>query len=685
MRGRPGVGAPGYSSGGWGGYAAGVILAVAGIAAYHGTLGVPFLLDDDGAILENPALDLSHPWEVLFPPVAATTAGRPLLNLSFAVQHALHGDAVWGYHLVNLAIHIVAGLALLGVLRRVFGAAASIDRARGLRLASRVEDGLRAGPCFAPASFAGQAACGYESRADWFALLGAAIWLLHPIQTEAVTYISQRAESMAGMFVLVALWLFLRATLNTQHSTPNAQGTGWKAACVAACAAGVLSKETAVVGPLLILLVDRVFVAGSLGEAWRMRKGLYLGLAGCWVLLGALFLSVPAAQRGVAVGGGFFSLSYLVTQVGVVLYYLRLVFWPVGLVFDYGPDDPPWALGAPVALGILVVVLVGVVWLWSVAARQAASGKRPAMLMVALGVTAFLVALAPSSSVVPLTFQPAAENRVYLALAAVVAVIVGAVAVGRTLNTQHATPDTQRGGGRIGLIALAGLAVGLGVLTERRNAIYRDEYTIWADTAAKRPGNWRAQYNLALIAGGKAGQEGEAVARYEAALRLKPELPEAHNNIGALLAEQTASASGRPTILAEAIAHFETALRLKPDFAEAHLNLADSLVRMPGRRDEALAHYEAALKAKPGSAEARIRYGNALLADPARARESIPLYEEALKSRPESTEARVNLAAAYFQAGRVDDAIGALEEVVRRDPGYAPARENLERLKAMKR
>jgi protein O-mannosyl-transferase len=176
--------------------------------------------------------------------------GRPVVNLSLALNYALGGSNVWGYHALNLAIHIIlAGLTLFGVVRRTL-----------LRPALRER---------------------FSPSAARLALVVAVLWTAHPLQTEAVTYVSQRCESLMGLFYLLTLYCFVRGA--------DSQRCGWWfTLSVVACLLGMATKEVMVTAPLLVLLYDRTFVTGSFRKAWTRHRRLYLSLAGTWLLLGYL-------------------------------------------------------------------------------------------------------------------------------------------------------------------------------------------------------------------------------------------------------------------------------------------------------------------------------------------------------------------------------------------------------------
>ncbi len=659
----------------------GRVLVLAAFAAYANGLSGPFVYDDKAAILDNPSLEhLAQLGAVLRPPPESlTAAGRPILNLSFAINHALGGTQVPGYHLLNLLIHALAGLTLFGLVRHTLLQPSLRDRFGG------------------------------AATARWLAFAVAALWIVHPLQTEAVSYVAQRAESLMSLFYLLTLYCFVRAVESAAPDEALVDGgrRGWLAAAFAACLLGMATKENMVSAPVLVFLFDRTFVAGTFAAAWRRRWRFHAGLLATWVLLGALVLSTGGDRGGsagfdVGVSWG----RYLLTQFPALTRYVALSFWPQPLVFDYGTF---WIQHAADVAGdaVLVIALVAgtLLALW----RKPAAGF--------LGVLFFAI-LAPTS-LVPGTTQMIVEHRMYLPLAAVLALVVPAVypLLGRRLPA--------------GLLVAV---LALGFLTARRNTDYRSEISLWRDTVAKRPSSAIAHYGLG-VALASVDRKSDAMAEYEAALRLRPAYVEAHTSLANLLTE-----AGRP---AEAIPHLEIALRLEPDFpaanlnlgvaldtlghtgeafsryqralhskprfpeahnalanallrrgevpaaldhlhealrlrpnyADAHYNLADALLQS-GQVPEAHAEFAAGLKLAPDDAIARLAWGNALLAT-GHLDEALAAYAEAIRLRPDDAETRYNLGNALAAAGRFADAANAYGEAVRLRPDYAEAHNNL--------
>jgi tetratricopeptide (TPR) repeat protein len=598
-----------------------VLMIAVGIWAYHDSFQGPFILDDVPSIAENSHIRALWPiWDALSPPASSMVGGHPVVNFTLALNYALGGLAVRGYHALNLAIHVLAALTLFGIVRRTF---------------------LRQ-ECWARFGAAG----------GWIAMAVAILWMVHPLQTEAVTYISQRGESLMGLFYLLTLYGFVRGVEG--GGSAGASPSKWFCLSLAACALGMATKEVMVTAPLMVLLYDRTFVSGSLREAWARHWRLYLGLACTWLLLGCLMAgSLNLLSRGVGYGLGITWWSYALTECRVVVQYLRLALWPHPLAFDYGGaigggiTISRFAEAAPYAL-ILAVLIGGVVFEMR---RQPAIGFVGAW---------FFVILAPSSSVVPVAGQPMAEHRMYLPLAAVVTMaVVGAFEIGKQLFR-------WRQGVVLGCVTGGTMSVLFSFLTIQRNRDYNSALSIWQDTVKKRPGNPRAQNNLGLALA-QLGRRQEAIGRYEQALRVQPDYAEAHSNLGLALVQQ-----GN---LGQAIDQYEQALRFKPDLAKAQNNLGNALLRM-GRLAEAVGHYEKALLIRPDLAEAHNDLGYAWF-QVGKVSEAIEQYQQALQIKPEYADAHSNLGLALVRRGRLREAMAQWEQALRIDPDFADAHYNL--------
>ena len=362
------------------------LIALAGLAAYHNSFSGPFIYDDAPAILDNPSIRHLWPvWQPLCPPhgEGLTIEGRPILNLSFAVNYAISGTRVWSYHALNLAIHLAAALALFGVVRRA--------------LESRARPG----------------------HPLLLALGAALLWTVHPLQTEAVTYVIQRAESLMGMFYLLTLYCFVRGAGTEPASAPDAaadqrRSAPWLGLSWVACLLGMATKEVMITAPVMVLLFDRTFAAGSFAEAWRRRRSYYLALGATWLLLIALVAGTGGNRSGsVGFGTGVSWAAYVMTQFQAIATYLRLACWPHPLVFEYGTFWVTAAQAAPYAAAVALLA-AGTTW---------ALVRMPALGFLGFW---FFGILAPTS-LAPGTTQMIVEHRMYLPLAALAVLFVLAV------------------------------------------------------------------------------------------------------------------------------------------------------------------------------------------------------------------------------------------------------------------
>ncbi len=618
---------------------AGALIALAGVLAYSNSFSGAFVFDDGFAVANNPSIRQLWPLSVpLSPPPGLTIGGRPILNLSFALNYALSGTDAWSYHALNLLIHVAAGLTLFALLRRT------------LRLPLLRER--------------------FGTDATFLAAAIALLWVVHPVQTESVTYISQRAESLMSLCYLLTLYAFIRAR------EASAKKTAWIVACVAACLLGMGTKEVMVTAPILVLLYDRTFLAGTFREAWRQRGPLHAALMATWLPLAWLLADV--SKRSVGLGLGVSPWHYALTQAGAIVHYLVLVAWPYPLVIDYGTRLVGSPLEVLPQIVIVLALLAGTGW---------ALVHRPALGFA--GAWFFLI-LAPTSSFIPLVLDPVTEHRLYLPLAAVLALVI--LGLYRLI------------GHRV-LAVAAVLAFLLGLATLLRNEDYQNPLELWAQTAAAAPGNPRAQNNYGELLL-QDNRPVEAIDRFKAAVQLRPDYAEALNNwgnalvqvgdLGGAISHYQEAARIDPAggvshnnwgnvlmqegRLPESLAQYAEAIRLDPDYTEAHFNYAMALAKS-GQKDRALDEFREAERSNPDSAEIENTWGS-LLANLGRLSEAADRFERAREITPNDPEAHNNLGVIYAQMGRRDDAITEFRTALILNPNYAPALQNLDKIHA---
>jgi protein O-mannosyl-transferase len=601
-----------------------VAIAAVILAAYSNSFRGPFVIDDQASVVQNPDIRaLARLDRVLSPRPDSPVAGRPLVNLTFAVDYALNGLEVPGYHVTNLAWHVACAWLLFGVVRRT------------LALASM------------PAAIA--------EEAPNLALAVALVWSVHPLTTEVVDYLSQRTESMMAFFLLLTLY----AAIRSQASA----GRGWHGLAIVACLAGTVCKETIAVTPLLVALYDRVFLYPSWRDAARARGSLYLGLAASWLVLGGIVLSGPrAAVSGFASGVPVW--TYLLNQAAIVVDYLRLSVWPTGLVVLYGwpemlrlGDVWPHALGVVALLATTLVALV----------RTPVLGYLGAW---------FFIALAPTSSVIPIATEVGAERRMYVPLMAIVALAV--LGVHAAVRVVLGASEQRRRAVRAVSAAILVLVVGgFGVLTMRRNAEYASSLTLARTVVERRP--TPVAHHLLGEQLGLAGQTAEAEKELRAAIALGNS--RARFQLGVLLLD------GRR--LPEAAAEFEAFLAtagvpqrlrwLEPpllDVLNARLGLAQ-IYAAERRWADAAAQARLVREAAPRHPEASRLLAVALVGAQVWP-EAITVLRDYLTLRPEDVSARSNLAVALVATGRLNEAVGELRRAVQSDPNDANARRLLD-------
>ncbi|MBI4365185.1 MAG: tetratricopeptide repeat protein [Deltaproteobacteria bacterium] len=627
-----------------------LLLSLLAVLCYAHTFSAPFLFDDDRNIVDNPAI--RHLWKAL-----DLSGSRYIGYLSFALNYRFGGLDPFGYHLVNLLIHVANGFLVYWLILLL------CEAVRQLRPPTPFHGATSAGP--------------------WIALSAACLFVVHPIQTQAVTYIVQRFASLVTLFYLLAVVCYVKWRLirhGEEVGRPRRAAPLWYAGALVCTVLAMKTKENGFTLPVLLLLVEAVFFRPFIGLRWRAFLPFLLTL-----------LIVPLTHLwSIGAEGGFARdtikigrWDYFFTQCRVLMTYLRLLIVPVHQTLDY--DYPIYrSLFAPpvFASALVLAVLIGAAGTLLRRAMRNPASVDPRRLFIVFGVWWFFLTIAVESSLIPID-DVIYEHRVYLPSIGFF-LAVGALA---------AWVWSRRRWLRVPLVLAALLIVsGLSGAAYRRNAVWRDAVTLWEDVVRKAPRKGRGHNNLAKAYQG-AGRMAEATKEIEVALTLQPENPYAHNNLGLSYREQ-----GR---VDEAIEEIRAAVILKPDYAEAHFNLAIALAEK-GRVDEAIQAYRSAIalradyaetyhvnlleRASPGFAAALTRRPDTaaaptLPADAAttrrRAEEAVRKYQAAVEVAPEESRAYNGLGDGYLQLGRLADAIAAFQTAVRLDPTSADGYNNL--------
>ncbi|MDW8196227.1 MAG: tetratricopeptide repeat protein, partial [Gemmataceae bacterium] len=413
------------------------LLVLIGLLTYSNSFTKDFVLDDVSWITNHRHIDDFERYIAEW--------NRIVVRLSIQLNYKLGGLNLPGYHAFNGAVHILATLTLFGIIRRVL---------RQPRWADR-----------------------YGPRADGLAFAVALLWMVHPLQTQAVTYIIQRCESMMGLFYLFTFYAWMRGATGGRR--------WWYVAAITSFALSAGCKEVAGTLPPVLAIFDRIFLASS----WRELRGRWLA----YLAIGVIWIIVLIPFARTALGGGttvglgmglpsVTPYTYLLTQSEVILHYLRLSVWPVHQALDY--LDWPIAQSIrdvwPAFVAVSTLLLGSIVLLYFC----------PVWGFVGFW---FFGILAPTSSVIPI-IDPAFEHRMYLSLASVaIAAVFGTDA----LLARVVSSDRLRSS--IGASLLAAVTIVLMSLTYARNETYRTHLVCLETAAAARPNNIRPWVSLASL------------------------------------------------------------------------------------------------------------------------------------------------------------------------------------------
>ncbi len=586
--------------------------AVLTILLYAGSLGGPFVFDDEPNILENEHIRISafSAGELYDAAFKSPLPTRPVANLSFALNHFFNGYNVVGYRLINILIHIVNGGLLYALARLTF-------RTPALGVHRQT---------------AGAVACA-----------AAILWLVHPLHTQSVAYIVQRMTGLAAMFYLLSLTCYAGARMAERSKRRRTLWAGFIASGLLALG----TKEIAATLPVFIFLYEWYFFQNLDGHWLRRRIPLLIGAAAAGAVIGMVYLGFgnPLDRIFSAYDGSGMSVGQrLMTQLRVVVFYISLLFWPAAsrLNLDHHTAvslsllDPITTL---LALLLLAALLLAAVLM----ARREPLGS--------FAILWFLGNLVIESSVIRL--ELVFEHRTYLPS---VFPVMAVVALGARLIR----------GKKTAIAVLALLAAACAFSTWERSKVWGDDVALWRDCMQKSPLKPRphnnlgsalsnrdrfdeaavhlaravelspnygdARYNLGYVLV-RLGQLEAGIRELTEAVRLEPKNYMAHNNLGVahLIRED----------YPHAVAHFKEAVRLKPDFAAAHNNLGVAL-KNQGELAGAVASLRESLRLNPDYAEAWNNLGVALReqGELAKAAES---FRRALQIFPNYAAARRNL------------------------------------------
>jgi len=555
-----------------------VILCL-GVVVYSNTFSCSFHFDDFQSIPSNPFIrdlhKLHNIW-VFWP-------CRFITYLSLALNYHFNGLHVWGYHLVNLAIHLIAAV-LVGWLVLL---TLSTPAMKGDKIAG---------------------------HANTIALFAAMVFVAHPLQTEAVTYIVQRAASLAALFYLASLCLYIRSRLH-EDSRPYYIGS------LLAAMLAMFTKEIAITLPLMIMFYEFCFLRTKKSMGWRPIAPFFL-ISFIIPLTTVLTRSVniQGLNRLYEAPPGISPIHYFLTQLRVMMTYIRLMFVPLNQNMDYDYPVYRHLFEAPVLAG--AISLMAILW----GAKQLFAKYR----LVSFSILWVFITLLPESSFFPIK-DLIVEHRLYLPLAGYSIFL----ASGAYYLTDGKAFKTAA-------IVLTMIIACYAFLAFQRNKIWENELTLWNDALQKSPGKVRP-YNNRGTAYFVLGQYAKAISDYNKALALNPRFEEALANRGLVYYRQ-----GK---IAQAFSEYDKAIAINPNYPEAYYNRAYAYEKQ-GKFDQAVRDYNETLALNPLDAAAYYNRANIYYqwGDYVQA---ISDYNKAIKLYPEDADYRSNLGLAWGQLHRI--------------------------------
>jgi hypothetical protein len=559
------------------------LLVLAGLMAYARTFSFPFAFDDMVQILgSNQVKTLAS-----LPKPSFWLQGRALGVLSFALNYRLHGESVVGYHLVNFTIHLLSAFILYGFILLLWRTP----------LVSRETEPRHA------------------DHGRLIAFFAALLFIVHPVQTQAVTYIAQRFTSLATLFYLCSAACYVRARLAFEDTVPSRRGlsAGYFMLSFVAALLAMRTKEITLTLPLALVFLELICFRGRLKFRILTLSLFLLTMAIIPLSLtgvkGGMADLLTAADRVTRIQTIISRTDYLLTQFRVVATYLRLLIFPVNQNLDYELAFSHSIAEPAVLMGLaLHLTLVGfAVWclVRSRAAAPPAFLPAPHLRLVAIGIGWFYIALLVESSIMPI-IDPIFEHRVYLPSAGAFLAVCSAV-IGFA-GRRGASPVLSSA-----CLALTMLSLVFVVATVKRNQVWSDEITLWEDVTSKSPNLSRPWNNLGY-AYLKRKEPAKAIPALVRSISLDPGHPDAWNNVGLAL-----------TQLGSYLGRFDRTVEMFRDlsatgaeaqslwFAKAHNNVGLAYDYL-GRPRDAIASFRKSLDMDPDYAPAHYNMGLACIA-----------------------------------------------------------------------
>ena len=616
-----------------------ILLCCLGILIYSNTFYSSFHFDDESSIVKNLNIrnltNLRLIWD--FAPT------RFINYLSFAFNYHLHQLSVFGYHLFNLAIHLCTTILIWWFVLLTFATPAMKN------------DKI-------------------TQHANLIAFLAAAVFVSHPLQTEAITYIVQRVTSLAALFYLLSLCLYIKSRISRiERNDSNQNHNLYYAASLIIASVGMFTKEMIITLPLAIVVYEFCFLRMQAGLNWRKILPFFIiSLIVPLILLFTKSENVRAIMRIFKYAPDTPRWSYLLTQCRVMVTYLRLLFIPLNQNLDYDYPIYNTLFQLPVFASILFLTLI------LVTAIRISSKYR----LLSFGIFWFFLALLPESSIMPVQ-DVIFEHRLYLSMLGYSIFLVSAVYY---LFKNRSIKVTVL----ILLLTIHWYAI----LTYNRNLDWKDEFTLCKDIVRKSPKKPRSYVHLGNAYAQK-GMFNQSIDSLIKAIEIAPNYNDAYYNLGAVYYEKgdfdkailylseaikidpvdfeayyyRGMSFSNKKEYASAISDFIRVLRINPRYIESYRVLANAY-NVINKNNEAIILYNKAIAVNPDIAELYI-YAAVFYGDIGNHKEAIDLCKKAIKIKPNLTEAYLNLGCAYGNTGNFIEAIKAFQKAIAIDPNSA--------------
>lgn len=593
-----------------------VLFAALGFAIYGNTLDVAFYLDDTHNIIENTSIRIDSLSFANLENVVRKSPmpSRPLANISFALNYLAGGLDSRGYHYVNILIHILAGFFLYQFLGITF-----------------------ATPTVSPT---------VENR-HLVALFAALIWFVHPVQTQAVTYIVQRMASMSALFFVLAMYCYARARMT--HA--GKWRLPWFVACVLTGILALTAKEIAVTLPLVILLYEWYFFRDCSRKFALTVAPVLLGV-GMLLALYLFFINTSLIHKinHLYMYRGFSLDERLWTEIRVIVFYFSLLLFPLPTRLSFYHDFPlsQGILTPPTTLISLVLLLLLLLLAWKTANRYR---------LLSFGILWFFINILLESTFIPL--ELVFEHRLYLPSMLLFPLVP--ILLFKFFNGRMVT-----------YAVLGGLVVVLSVGTIKRNSVWADPLRFLQDSVVHAESDPRTHYNLGVYYLGKQ-KYADAVAAFADALRLEPDYGEVH--------KLTGDAYYQLGKYDAAYEHYLAALKSYPSDVSLYLRMGRTLMAQ-NKKEAALKVFFEVIRLQPHNGEAHYLAAN-LLAAAGKVDEAIVQYREALAYGEQNRyNILVNMGTAFAKKGDFRQALDYYQQAFRLNPQDPLLRHNIERARS---